>query len=59
LFFICRSGVRSQHAAQAMLARGYTRCFNVAEGFEGPLDDSRHRGVKGGWKSRGLPWVQS
>lgn len=59
LYFICRSGVRSQSAAQAMLKAGFTRCFNVAEGFEGPLDDARHRGARGGWKSKGLPWVQS
>lgn len=59
LYFICRSGARSQSAAQAMLKAGFTRCFNVAEGFEGPLDDARHRGALGGWKSKGLPWVQS
>ncbi|MGE0765221.1 MAG: rhodanese-like domain-containing protein [Hyphomicrobiaceae bacterium] len=59
LYFICRSGARSQSAAQAMLSAGFTRCFNVAEGFEGPLDDVRHRSVRGGWKYKGLPWVQS
>lgn len=59
LYFICRSGARSQSAAQAMLKAGFTRCFNVAEGFEGPLDEVRHRGARGGWKSKGLPWVQS
>jgi rhodanese-related sulfurtransferase len=59
LYFICRSGARSQSAAQAMLKAGFARCFNVAEGFEGPLDDARHRGARGGWKSKGLPWVQS
>lgn len=59
LYFLCRSGARSQAAAQAMLRAGYTHCFNVAEGFEGPLDEMRHRGVRGGWKSSGLPWMQS
>ncbi|MDX2156591.1 MAG: rhodanese-like domain-containing protein [Hyphomicrobiaceae bacterium] len=58
LYFICRSGVRSLAAAQAMQRAGYTRCFNVAEGFEGPLDDRRHRGSRSGWKADGLPWVQ-
>ena len=58
LFFICRSGARSQAAAQAMIGAGYTRCFNVAEGFEGPLDEMRHRGSRGGWKAERLPWVQ-
>jgi rhodanese-related sulfurtransferase len=58
LFFICRSGVRSLKAAQAMAAAGYMRCRNVADGFEGPLDTERHRGRLAGWKARGLPWVQ-
>ena len=58
LFFICRSGGRSLNAARAMAAAGYSRCFNVADGFEGPLDPNRHRGTLGGWKAKGLPWVQ-
>ena len=58
LLFLCRSGVRSMSAAAAMTAAGYTRCFNVLEGFEGDLDEHHHRGQSGGWKARGLPWVQ-
>jgi rhodanese-related sulfurtransferase len=58
LFFICRSGGRSLSAARAMSAAGYSRCRNVADGFEGPLDPNRHRGTLGGWKAKGLPWVQ-
>jgi rhodanese-related sulfurtransferase len=58
LFFICRSGGRSKSAAQAMAAEGYKRCRNVADGFEGPLDPTRHRGRAGGWKAAGLPWAQ-
>jgi rhodanese-related sulfurtransferase len=59
LFFICRSGSRSLAAAKAMAAAGYTTCHNVAGGFEGPLDEDRHRGSAGGWKAVGLPWLQS
>lgn len=58
LFFICRSGGRSLLAAKAMTAAGYSRCRNVADGFEGPLDGNRHRGAVAGWKAAGLPWVQ-
>lgn len=58
LFFICRSGGRSRSAAQTMAAAGFLRCRNVAEGFEGPLDPSRHRGRVAGWKVAGLPWAQ-
>jgi len=59
IFFICRSGGRSMSAARAMAAKGYLRCRNVADGFEGPLDPRRHRGGTGGWKSAGLPWSQT
>lgn len=58
VFFICRSGGRSRMAAEVMAAAGYQRCRNVAEGFEGPLDSSRHRGQTAGWKAAGLAWVQ-
>ncbi|MFQ5958839.1 MAG: rhodanese-like domain-containing protein [Alphaproteobacteria bacterium] len=58
VIFICRSGNRSADAARAMTAKGFTRCFNLAEGFEGSLDGERHRGTAGGWKAKGLPWVQ-
>lgn len=58
LFFICRSGARSQSAAIAMTAAGYSRAYNVAGGFEGARDGEGHRGTVEGWKFDGLPWVQ-
>jgi rhodanese-related sulfurtransferase len=58
LFFICRSGHRSLHSAEAMAAAGYRACHNVAGGFEGPLDNMAQRGSVAGWKAAGLPWVQ-
>ena len=58
LLFMCRSGARSAAAATMMAARGYTRCYNIADGFEGELDPSRHRGALAGWKAAGLAWVQ-
>ncbi|MDX2205733.1 MAG: rhodanese-like domain-containing protein [Hyphomicrobiaceae bacterium] len=58
IFFLCRSGVRSLRAAEAMAAAGFPRCRNVTDGFEGPLDAARHRGKLGGWKAKGLPWAQ-
>jgi len=58
LYFICRSGARSRHAAQAMAAQGFGNCHNVAEGFEGPLDQNKRRGTSIGWKAEGLPWTQ-
>lgn len=56
--FMCRTDNRSGAAAREMTARGFTRCLRMTEGFEGPLDGSKHRGTVGGWKARGLPWVQ-
>jgi len=59
LFFICRSGSRSRSAAIALTAAGYSQCFNVAGGFEGPRNEEGHRGTIEGWKAEGLPWAQS
>jgi rhodanese-related sulfurtransferase len=59
LVFLCRSGARSRQAAIATTSAGWAPCFNVSDGFEGPLDDSRRRGGAGGWKAGGLPWTQT
>ena len=58
VLFLCRSGGRSKSAAIAMPAAGYSRCYNVAGGFEGGHDEVRHRGRREGWKAAGLPWIQ-
>lgn len=58
VLFLCRSGARSRAAAIALTQAGFERCYNIAGGFEGPLDDSRHRGRREGWKAEGLPWIQ-
>lgn len=64
IYFLCRSGARSMAAAQltaqAFAAQGKTvECVNIAEGFEGDLNEDRHRGHLNGWKARGLAWRQS
>ncbi|NHO31040.1 rhodanese-like domain-containing protein [Acetobacter fallax] len=58
LYFICRSGSRSRAAAKAAKQAGFGPVFNVADGFEGPLDAHSHRGGSAGWKAAGLPWQQ-
>lgn len=58
LLLLCRSGKRSALAAEAATRIGYTSAFNVTEGFEGELDDQHRRGGVGGWRLRGLKWVQ-
>ncbi len=58
LFFLCRSGQRSAAAAgTAAQELKLAACYNIADGFEGPLDAAHHRGGAG-WKACGLPWVQ-
>ncbi len=59
VLFLCRSGARSRAAAIALTAAGYTQGFNIAGGFEGDIDPSRHRGTTNGWKAQGLPWAQT
>ena len=58
VFFLCRSGARSASAARLATEAGYAQAFNVADGFEGPLDGEGHRGRRAGWKAEGLPWRQ-
>jgi rhodanese-related sulfurtransferase len=59
ILLICRSGQRSLDAAKALAAAGYRDLTNVEEGFEGPLDEHKHRGNLGGWRFHRLPWAQS
>lgn len=54
---LCRSGVRSVAAAKRATELGIT-AYNILEGFEGDADGQAHRGRKGGWRFRGLPWRQ-
>ncbi|WP_425353632.1 rhodanese-like domain-containing protein [Rhodoferax aquaticus] len=54
---LCRSGVRSVAAAKRATELGL-EAYNILEGFEGDPDAQAHRGVKGGWRMRGLPWRQ-
>jgi len=59
IYFLCRSGGRSRVAAGELTAEGFRACYNIAEGFEGDLDEHGHRNSVNGWKARGLPWKQS
>lgn len=58
VMFLCRSGVRSHHAALVATQSGYPNSYNVLEGFEGDKDAQGHRSTTGGWRVAGLPWVQ-
>jgi rhodanese-related sulfurtransferase len=58
VYYLCRSGARSLAAGQAAQASGFPHAFNIADGFEGPVDAEGHRGTVAGWKASGLPWRQ-
>lgn len=57
LLFLCRSGVRSRHAAKLATEYGYTACYDILQGFEGDKDQHGHRKTLGGWCSANLPWI--
>jgi len=58
LLLLCRSGNRSEMAAQALITAGFTQVFNIVHGFEGDLDEHHHRNTLNGWRHDGLPWEQ-
>jgi len=47
ILIICRSGARSQFAAELLTKENYT-CVNISDGFEGNQENV-------GWKKCGLP----
>jgi rhodanese-related sulfurtransferase len=57
LLFLCRSGVRSRHAAKLATENGFAHCFDILEGFEGDKDAAGHRKTVSGWCKAGLPWT--
>ena len=57
LLFLCRSGVRSRHAARVATELGFTDAYDILEGFEGDRDAEGHRKTVGGWCKAGLPWT--
>jgi rhodanese-related sulfurtransferase len=57
LLFLCRSGVRSRHAAKLATEHGYKHAYDILEGFEGDKDGEGHRKTVGGWCKAGLPWT--
>lgn len=59
IILICRSGIRSNHAAGLLATKGFTRAYTVIDGFEGDTaKDGERKGqrVVNGWKNANLPW---
>ena len=57
VLLLCRSGVRSVAAARRATELGL-QAYNILEGFEGDANGQAQRGHQGGWRMRGLPWMQ-
>ena len=55
--FLCRSGVRSKHAATLAAGNGFASAFDVLHGFEGDKNAQGQR-VVNGWRVDCLPWRQ-
>jgi rhodanese-related sulfurtransferase len=53
---MCRSGGRSAMAADALAKAGFTRVWNLVDGFEGGKNEDGVRNVNG-WRNAGLPWA--
>jgi rhodanese-related sulfurtransferase len=50
----CATGVRSQHACEALAAAGYANLRNLSSGFQGRFDETGDA-VAPGWLGCGLP----
>lgn len=57
LLFLCRSGVRSRHAATLATEHGFVNSYDILEGFEGDKNAQGHRKSVNGWCKAGLPWA--
>ncbi|MEW6340358.1 MAG: rhodanese-like domain-containing protein [Paraburkholderia sp.] len=57
VLFLCRSAARSKLAAVVAAQAGFTKAFDLLEGFEGDKDGQGHRKTVSGWCFRGLPWI--
>jgi rhodanese-related sulfurtransferase len=57
IVLLCRSAARSKLAAVAASNAGFTRAYDLLEGFEGDKDAQGHRKTVSGWCFRALPWI--
>ena len=57
VLFLCRSAARSKLAAIEAAKAGFTKAYDLLEGFEGDKDSQGHRKTVTGWCFRGLPWI--
>jgi rhodanese-related sulfurtransferase len=56
ILIMCRSGSRSALAVNKLAEAGFTKVYNIIDGFEGDHDKEGKRTVNG-WKNSGNPWT--
>lgn len=57
VMFLCRTAGRSHYAAALAQQLGFSKAYNVLEGFEGAANSLNQRTLINGWKHAGLPWT--
>jgi len=62
ILVMCRSGQRSAPAVNLLAKAGYTKVYNIPEGFEGdkvkdPQSPNHGKRMQNGWRLSNLPWT--
>jgi len=62
ILVMCRSGQRSAPAVNLLAKAGYTKVYNIPEGFEGdkvkdPQSPNHGKRMQNGWRLANLPWT--
>ena len=62
LYIMCRSGGRSAAAVNMLAQAGFSKVYNIVDGFEGDKvkdDNSYFNGKRyvNGWRNAGVPWT--
>ena len=62
ILVICRSGNRSAASVNLLAKAGFTKAYNITDGFEGdkikePQSPNLGKRMQNGWKISNLPWT--
>jgi rhodanese-related sulfurtransferase len=62
MLVICRSGQRSAPSVDLLAKAGFTKVYNVTDGFEGdkikdPQSHNKGKRMQNGWRNSHLPWT--
>ncbi|MFZ5452073.1 MAG: rhodanese-like domain-containing protein [Thermodesulfobacteriota bacterium] len=62
ILIMCRSGARSANSVDKLAKAGFTKVYNILDGFEGDKvkdknDPNYGKRTKNGWRNSGAPWT--